>query len=194
MKKILGVVGSPRKGGNTHILISRILEGANREQAVTDILFLSDLTIQECDGCHACWEGKQCSKNDDMNNIYPKLIENDVIIFGTPVYWYRPTALMKAFIDRFVYFNCPENRAKIKGKSAAIAVVFEEKNPETAAPLVAFFEKCFQYLQMNLIAKIIVPGVSRKAEILKKQERLKEAYELGTKLAKSIPDTTTVPL
>jgi len=183
MKKILGVVGSPRKHGNTHILVSRVLEGAKQEGATVDTLFLIDLHIQECDGCHACWEGKQCSKGDDMNTVYSKIIESDIIIFGTPVYWYGPTALMKGFIDRFVYFNCPENRVKIKGKSAVIAVPFEEENPEAAALLVAFFEKSLQYLQMNLIGKIIVPGVSGKGEILEKADRLLEAYELGRGLA-----------
>lgn len=186
MKKILGVVGSPRRNGNTHILVNRILEGAKEKGAIVDILFLNDLFIRECDGCHTCWEGKQCNKNDDMNNIYPKIIESDVIIFGTPVYWYGPTALMKGFIDRFVYFNCPENREKINGKSAVIAIPFEEENPETAALMVAFFEKCFQFLQMNLISKIIVQGVSRKGEIQEKGDRLKEAYELGRRLAKCI--------
>lgn len=183
MKKVLGVVGSPRRNGNTHILVSRILEGAREEGAITDILFLNDLNIQECDGCHVCWKSKQCSKNDDMNNIYPKIIESDVIIFGTPVYWYGPTALMKGFIDRLVYFNCPENRARIKGKSAVIAVPFEEENPETAALLVTFFEKCLQYLQMNLVGKIVVPEVGRKGEILGKGDRLEEGYELGRRLA-----------
>ena len=114
MKNFLGVVGSPRKKGNTHILISKIFQGAKREGAIGDILFLNDLDIQECDGCHICWMGKPCRKKDDMNRIYPKIIESDVIIFGTPVYWYGPTALMKGFIDRFVYFNCPENRKYIK--------------------------------------------------------------------------------
>jgi multimeric flavodoxin WrbA len=183
MKKILGVVGSPRRNGNTHILVSKILEGAKEEGALVDILFLNDLNIQECDGCHACWEGKQCSKCDDMSDIYPKIIESDIIIFGTPVYWYGPTALMKGFIDRFVFFNCPENRVKIKGKLAVIAVPFEEENPETAALLVSFFEKSLQYLEMDLIAKIIVPGVSRKGEILEKGDRLEEAYTMGRGLA-----------
>lgn len=95
MKTILGVVGSPRRKGNTHILVSRILEGAKKEGAATEIIFLNDLTIRECDGCHVCWKGRKCSKKDDMNNIYPKIIQSDVIIFGTPVYWYGPTALMK---------------------------------------------------------------------------------------------------
>jgi len=184
MKKILGVVGRPRRDGNTHTLVSKILEGAEKEGATVENLLLNELIIAECDGCHRCWEGKGCSKNDDMNNVYPKIIESDAIIFGTPVYWYGPTALMKAFIDRFVYFNCPTNREKIKGKPAVIAVPFEEENPEAAGLVVAFFEKSLEYLQMNLVGKIIVPGVGRKGEILEKGERLDEGYELGRKLAK----------
>jgi multimeric flavodoxin WrbA len=182
MKRILAVVGSPRKNGNTHILVSKIAEGAKAKGALVDELFLGDLTIKECDGCHTCWKGIDCNKNDDMPAIYPKIIQNDVIIFGTPVYWYGPTALMKAFIDRFVYFNCPENREKIRGKSGVIAVPFEEEGPETARPVVEFFQKCLEYLQMNLVGEIIVPGVSRKGEIRLKPECLQEAYELGRSL------------
>lgn len=183
MKKILGVVGSPRRNGNTHILVSKILEGAEEAGAKTEILLLGDLTIQECDGCHTCWKGNECSKHDDMNTVYPRIIESDVIIFGTPVYWYGPTALMKGFIDRFVYFNCPENRTKIKGKSAMIAIPFEEECLETAAPLVTFFEMCLQYLEMNLIGKVIVPGVTKRGEIAERVDCLKEAYELGNRIA-----------
>ena len=95
---------------------------------------------------------------------------------------------MKGFIDRFVYFNCIENRLKIRGKSAVIAVPFEEENPENAALLVSFFEKCLHYLQMNLIGKIIIPGVSKKGEILEKGDRLEEGYELGRRLAKCVND------
>jgi multimeric flavodoxin WrbA len=183
MKKILGVVGSPRKNGNTHILVASILEGAEKQGARTEVLLLGDLAIAECDGCHACWQGKDCCKNDDMNGVYQKIIESDAIVFGTPVYWYGPTALMKAFIDRFVYFNCPANREKIRGKSAVIAVPFEEDNPETAALVVAFFEKSLSYLQMNLVGRVIVPGVGDKGEILKKAHSLKEARELGRSLS-----------
>ena len=89
-KRLLGVVGSPRRNSNTHILVSKILEGA-----LCDILILNDLHIWECDGCHTCWKGSSCSKSDDMNAIYPKLIDSEVIIFGTPFYWYGPMALMK---------------------------------------------------------------------------------------------------
>jgi multimeric flavodoxin WrbA len=186
MKKFLGVVGSPRKKGNTHILVSRILEGAKKGGASGDLLFLNDLDIQECDGCHVCWKGKPCRKKDDMNRIYPMIIESDVIIFGTPVYWYGPTALMKGFIDRFVYFNCHKNRMKIRGKHAVLAVPFEEESADMAVPLMTFFEKSLQYLEMSLVGKVIVPGVSRKGEILGKEDRLKEAFDLGRTLAKGM--------
>jgi multimeric flavodoxin WrbA len=179
MKKILGIVGSPRRKGNTELLVSRILVGAQDAGATTDMLLLKDLTIRECDGCHVCWKGKPCSKHDDMKEVYQKIIESDLLIFGTPVYWYGPTALMKALIDRFVYFGASENRAKIKGKSAILAVPFEEKDLETAALLIAFFEKSLTYLEMKLAGQVIVPGVSQKGDILKYEERLAEGYELG---------------
>ena len=183
MKRVLGVVGSPRREGNTHILVSTILEGAKEAGAATDILFLNDLRIRECDGCHACWQRRPCSKHDDMNDVYPKIVESDAIIFGTPVYWYGPTALMKAFIDRFVYFNCPENRAKVRNKPAVTAVPYEEDSPEMADLLVAFFEKSLRYLEMDLVGKILVAGTGRKGQILEKPERPQEACELGGRLA-----------
>ena len=183
MKKILAVIGSPRRNGNTHILVSKIAEGALSNGAIVDELFLGELTIRECDGCHICWKGKECSKNDDMRTIYPSIIQSDIIIFGTPVYWYGPTALMKAFIDRFVYFNCSENREKIRNLSAVIAIPFEEECLETAMPVFEFFKKSLEYLQIRLIGKIVVPGVSGKGDINQKAELLHQAYELGRAIA-----------
>src|SRR5512136_228410 len=119
-----------------------------------------------------------------MLALYPKIAASEIIVFGTPVYWYGPTALMKGFIDRFVYFNCPENRLRIKGKDAALAIPFEEENPETAMPLVTFFEKSLGYLEINIVGKVIVPGVTLKGEIVKKKSRMKEAFELGRRMAR----------
>ena len=183
MKKILAVVGSPRKNGNTHILVRKIAEGAKAKGATVEELFLGDLSIKECDGCHRCWKDGLCSKKDDMCGIYLKVAESDAIIFGTPVYWYGPTGLMKLFIDRFVYFNSPANRGKIKGKSAVIAVPFEEENRQTARPVVEFFKKSLAYLEMKLVGQILIPAVSEKGDILQKPELLARAYKLGQALA-----------
>jgi multimeric flavodoxin WrbA len=180
---VLGVVGSPRKGGNTHLLVAKILDGAASRGAAVEEILLGDLTIQECDGCHVCWQGKECSKKDDMNRLYPRIAEADAIVLGTPVYWYGPTALMKGFIDRFVYFNCGRNRPKVRGKRAAIAIPFEEESPETAEPVVDFFERCLGYLEMELVGCILVPGVTRKGEVSQRADALKEAGRLGRRLA-----------
>jgi multimeric flavodoxin WrbA len=155
VKKVLGIVGSPRQEGNTHLLVSAILEGAKSEGAVVETVLLGKMTIKECDGCHACWAGRDCVKKDDMNFLYQQINNADVFVFGTPVYWYGPTALMKGFIDRFVYYNCAVNQDKIKDKKAVLAIPFEERNPETAALVVKFFEKSLEFLQMDLLGKVM---------------------------------------
>ena len=181
--KILAIVGSPRKGGNTDVLLSKIAEGARAGGAEVEVVHLGGLQVRECDGCHACWRGRLCSKDDDMGGLYPKIAESDVIVFGTPVYWYGPTGLMKLFIDRFVFFNCPSHRGWIAGKSAVLVVPFEETDPDTARPLVEMFEKSLAYLQMDLAASIIVPGVGARGQVSSKPEVLQEAFNVGYWLA-----------
>ena len=183
MKKILGIMGSPRKGGNTDVLVSEMLKGAKKEGAKTNKIYLKNKIIRECNGCHVCWEGKPCNKKDDMNKLYSKIAESDCIIFGTPVYWYGPTALIKAMIDRFVYFNCPENRIEIAGKSAVIIVPYEDKDPETAKPIVDFFTKCFTYLEMNFVEKVIVPGVTKRGEVTEKTDVMEQCLKIGERLS-----------
>lgn len=182
--KVLGIVGSPRRNGNTHVLVSRILDGARDTGAGTETILLGELDIQECTGCHACWKGKHaCGRNDDMKGLYPKIIESDAVIFGTPVYWYGPTAIMKCFMDRFVYFNCPANRSRIRGKAAVIAVPFEDHTPETSDLVVEFFERSLAYLEMKLIGKMLVPGVTKRGEVRNLKQVMDRCYEAGQELA-----------
>jgi len=183
MSQVLGIMGSPRKKGNSHLLLEKMLEGARSEGTDTETVLLGDVDIGECDGCHACWRGKECPRMDDMNDLYGKIADCDALIFATPVYWYGPTALMKAFLDRFVYFNCPENRGKIKGKKCVLAVVFEEDSGEAAGPLVDMFEKSFQYLEVNHVETVLVPGVTERGEIAQKNDVMDRAFELGKGLA-----------
>jgi multimeric flavodoxin WrbA len=184
MKHVLGIMGSPRAGGNTHVLLERVMEGAREEGAVTDLARLGELFIAECDGCHVCWQGHECPKRDDMNPVYSQIEKADVLVFATPVYWYGPTALMKAFIDRLVYFNCPDNRPKIRGKRATIIIPFEETDPATAAGTVEFFEKCLAYLEMRLEGRLIVPGVTKRGEVGGREKVMKEAFDLGRTLVR----------
>jgi multimeric flavodoxin WrbA len=181
VKQVLGVIGSARKNGNTQVLVERILEGAKYAGAETETIDLRDLKVQECDGCHQCWHGKKCVKNDDMNLIFDKISASDVIVFGTPVYWFGPTALMKCFLDRFVYFNCPENRQLVRGKRVILAVPFEDAERETAAPLVEIFRRSVDYLEMEMYGIILVPGVTRRGEAKEKKDEMDNCFDLGKK-------------
>jgi len=182
MPHILAIQGSPRLRGNTSILLDAVLDGAREQGASVERVDLARLDIKECDGCLACWKGKECPKQDDMNALYSRIIEADAIVFGTPVYWYGPTALLKAFVDRFVYFNCPESRAKVRGLSAAIVIPFEETDPETVAPVVTFFEKSLAYLGWDLVGQVIAPGVGKLGEVRERPEYLQQARDLGAAL------------
>ena len=176
---VLAVVGSPRTNGNTAILTSRIVDGAQAAGAEVDTVHLGRLTIRECDGCHACWRGRSCTKSDDMRPLYQKIALADLLVLATPVYWYGPTALMKAFIDRFVYFNCPEHHPEVQAKKALVALVLEEDSEATWQPVMHFFDQCLAYLEMDRIGRIVVPGVGPAGAIGKKPDELNQAFELG---------------
>lgn len=186
MNRVLGVVGSPRRKGNTHLLVERLLEGVEKEGGAGEMLFLADLSIKECDGCHRCWKTDVCAKKDDMSALYEKITAGDAVVFGTPVYWYGPTALMKGFVDRFVYFNCPEHRHGTRGKKSALVIPFEETDMSTAAPLVDFFQRSLGYLEMELVGQLLVPGVTLKGEVRKKTGPMEEAFELGRRLCGAV--------
>lgn len=176
-------MGSPRRNGNTHVLMKSVMEGCSSLGAETEIVELAGLEINECDGCQACWKGHECPKGDDMLNIYETIEKSDALVFGTPVYWYGPTGLMKLLMDRMVYFNCPENRKNIRGKAASYVIPFEELDLATARLVEEFFQRCFDYLELCLVEGIVVPGVNAKGEVSSKSEVMEMAYILGRKIA-----------
>lgn len=100
--RVLGIVGSPRKKGNTNAMVDAILEGAAMKGAGVEKVHLSKKKIKPCKACDACREGKgKCRQDDDMEELLALMKESDVWVFGTPVYWWGPTAQMKTFIDRW---------------------------------------------------------------------------------------------
>ena len=114
---VLGIVGSPRKDGNTQIMIEEVLAATKKEGAETDIYLVYDKNIQGCDGCHTCAQNKgTCKIKDDMQSLYKKMEWADAIVFGSPVYFNYVTAQAKAVMDRtFCYLFS----RKLAGKVAA---------------------------------------------------------------------------
>lgn len=176
--KVLGLIGSPRKDSNTDLLVSRILDGASASNHLTEKLYLYELNISPCVDCRRCKKGSfQCAINDDMQILYPKLKDADVIIFGTPLYWYGPTGKMKLVVDGLRPFIASK---KLKGKKA-ILVTPSEEGPSACGHLVGMFELSFQYLEINLIDKVLAKAYE-KAEVREQPEILERMFQLGESL------------
>ncbi len=147
--KILGLVGSPRIGSNTDLLVSLILQGATESKYMTEKVCLYNVDIEPCQHCRVCKKGSnQCILKDGMQMLYPKLQEADVVIFGTPLYWYGQSAKMKLLIDRLRPFISSK---KLQGKKP-IMVVPSEEGAEACNLTVDMFRLSFKYLEMDLVS------------------------------------------
>lgn len=106
--KLLAINGSPRKNGNTAILLKHALEGAGSEGAETELVHLYDLNFKGCRSCFACKRigGKsygKCASRDELTPILAKIPEIDAIIFGSPIYFGNVTGEMRCFIERMFF-------------------------------------------------------------------------------------------
>jgi len=181
--KLTAFLGSPRARGNTDTLAAQVVKGAKEAGLETETVALRKLQIRPCTGCEKCWKkGRPCVFDDDMAALYDTIAGTDILLFATPLYWYAPTALMKAFMDRLVPFNHPQGRPLIEGKGAILAVAYEEEKPEVVEPLMRMFEMGFDYLGVRLLDRVVAPGVGPKGAILQKPEVLAQAYEIGRRL------------
>jgi len=147
--KILGVSGSPRVGGNTDTAVKRALENLARQGFETDFVSLGEHPVQPCSACFGCVQAKRCVMDDpNFDLIYPKFIEADGIILGSPVWFGSATPQMMSLIDR-VGSVARRGENKLRRKvGASIAVARRAGKNFTFAQLNFFF----------LISEMIVPG------------------------------------
>lgn len=183
--KLTAFLGSPRPDGNTDILTSRVLDGAREAGLEVEVVKLRRMKIRPCSGCEKCWQsrGRPCTRKDDMHDLYQKIAESDIVLLATPVYWYAPTAIMKAFMDRLVPFNRPQGRPLIEGKGAILVTAYEEEGADPVQPMLRMFEMSFAYLGMPLIGQVIADGCGPKGAVREKPEILTQAHGLGLSLA-----------
>jgi multimeric flavodoxin WrbA len=106
--KILAISCSPRRHGNTVALLEQALRGAQGEGADVELYSVSGKNIQPCEGCGSCRNTGQCHQEDDMQELFDKMIGADGIIFGTPIYFWGMTSQAKAVMDRTISLNQPD--------------------------------------------------------------------------------------
>ena len=179
-KRIIGIVGSPRRNGNTELIVDSIIEGAEEVGAASQKVILKDLKIAPCRACNVCTKTGSCVHQDDMDKLLTRMFDSDVWILGTPVYWWGPTAQFKAFLDRWYGVN---DRSQFKGKEIILAIPSGGAGEYSYGPTKDMLERVIKYLQMIHVRTILAPGIGKKGAIEDYPDILDSARQSGRDIA-----------
>lgn len=200
--KVTGLVGSPRKKGNTDVLVDTFLEGASSAGAEVKKYFLASHTINQCMGCYRkciLKPGFRCATfRDDMDLLLAEMVSSDLILFASPYYCSSYTAIMAKFLERCLplweveiagemgtmeAFRFINNR--LKGKRAVIGLTQDFKDPSTAELAVrAFKETLGKTYMMEIVDIIHVTDVRDVGDMGKKTDVLKKIFAAGERCVK----------
>ena len=179
--QVIGIVGSPRKNGNTELLTAHTLKAICEEGLDTELVSLAGLDIRGCNACMACRKEECCPIEDDLFPLYLKMKEADGIILASPVYFGSATAIMKALMERAGYIS-RQNGEPFKGKVGGPLVVARRAGHNFTVAQLTFW---FQILGM------VVPGSSywnvafgrEKGEVSGDEEGMNTAWTFGKNMA-----------
>ncbi len=184
VKKVLVLLGSPRKKGNSAILADQIAKGATSVGARVETLFIHGMKIAPCKSCYACQKpnSKGCSIKDNMQKVYKKLREADAWIIASPVYWFTVSAQTKLWMDR-CFALLPYAREVFADKRIAIAMSYGDNDPFKSGCVNALrtFQDAYGYVQACIVGMVYGSAMDA-GEIEKNEVLMKEAEELGVQL------------
>ena len=183
-KRIVIVLGSPRKEGNSTTLAQQVAVGAAASGAKVETFYLHDMDISPCTACDSCRDDTavDCVIDDQMRSLYPKLRSADALVIASPIYWFTMSAQTKLFMDRCYALGGPDGNA-LKGKQIGILLTYADPDPFSSGAVNALrtFQDGFKYIGAEIIGMLY--GSAWKAgEIQNNKELMKKAYELGKKL------------
>ncbi|MBO4820172.1 MAG: flavodoxin family protein [Prevotella sp.] len=175
---ILILKGSPRKGGNTDLLVDAFIKGAISRHKV-EVVSVYDNKVSPCMGCNVCFKSKKhtCVQKDDMSLIYEKMSKADVLVIASPVYFYGLSAQLKAVIDR-----CHNPlRDTFHIKKMALLLVGAASLSELFDSILTQYQLCLNFFKMEDAGRVLVRGAKEKGDV-KKGDALQEAFELGQRI------------
>ena len=172
--RVLGIVGSPRRGGNTEVLVDEVLAGTEEVGALTEKTILAGLDIAPCDACNACSELGCCVHEDDMHTLLDQMERSQVWVLGTPVYWWGPTAQFKTFLDRWYGVE----RAMFRGRRVILAIPLGG-SAGYARHTEGILIDIADYLGMELEATLLAPGVHRPGAVRGNAHIMADARQAG---------------
>ncbi len=183
--KVLGIAGSPRRDGNTDLLLAEVMKGAASRGAEVKTIILNDLKIAPCQHCDACLEVGRCKVEDDMQMVYRELEDADRIVLASPIQFMGVTAQMKAMIDRcqalwarkYVLKLPPlGNRRERKGLFISVG---GRKIANLFEPALITIKTLFRILDITYTGELLFPGVDEKGAIAQHPDALRQAFPAG---------------
>jgi len=187
--KLLGVYASPRQGGNSDLLLDKLLEGAVSAGAEVERVYARSLEIFGCRECGGCDETGVCVVDDEMTSVYPLLYEAEVIVLATPIFFYGPPAQVKALIDRCQAAWNKRRLAKglaAKGHEGGIGYLIAigaTKGKDLFMPIELIARYFYDALDMDYGGGLFFRRLEAKGAVAERPETLEQAFEMGRRLA-----------
>lgn len=183
MKRILAFIGSPRRGGNSDILVQHAAEAAREAGAAVQVYYLNEMDYQGCQGCRSCKSGESCVLEDDLTPIYDKIHGADAVILASPVYSGEVSGQMKSFLDRWHAFWDKKYETRLAlGKKGLIILPYEAGREDLYDDLLKRHCGLLRGRGLTDVAGFTVAGVRHKGDVLSKPEALAKAAEFGREL------------
>ena len=187
---VLGISGSPRRNGNSELLIREFMRGAAAGGHKTELIVLSELKISPCTSCGSCQKTGKCIINDDMQLMHKKLLEADCIVFASPIYFCGVSAQLKSFIDRcqalwsrkYILKEALVRPDRGKRSGYFISTAGTKDYNEVFEGAIFTVKAIFSTLDIKYTGGLLFKDMENKGDILKHPDALKMAFEAGASL------------
>lgn len=190
MKRVVGILGSPRKGGNADILLDRSLDGSRSAGAATEKIVLNGLNFKPCQECGGCEKTGICVIRDDMRLVYETAANADGIAVASPVFFGTVSAQLKMMVDRFqclwIDKYVLKNRApRSKNRRGIFLCASAAERPDFFESSSKIVRNLFATLDVEYSGDLFCANLHGKAEVLQNEEALRRAFDLGVGLVKT---------
>ena len=176
--KIVVLQGSPNKKGSTFILADCFRQGAEAASHTVEMIDAAHANIHPCTGCVHCGYEGPCVQKDDVEEIRKKILEADMLVFATPLYYYGMSAQLKILIDRFCAFNSSIQR---KGMKSALLTVAWNSDSWTFEALEGHYKTLVRYLNLTDMGVVLGYGCGTPS-MTEHSKFPQQAYQLGNRL------------
>jgi multimeric flavodoxin WrbA len=186
---LLGIAGSPRRGGNSDRLLTACLESAREAGIRTERLVAADLAIGPCRGCNACSKTGECIQRDSMTGVYRSIDAADGILVASPVFFAGVPAQLKALIDRLQPYWARRfvlREPLVRRRPGGNVLVRGGGDPYGAGCAEGTLRSAFAVLGIDVVDALVVEGVDAPADVEARRDAFAQAAALGERLAAAL--------